>query len=75
MINKLKFSQLPNYYNFKRGKINGVYGCFYWLCDKINPADFAQYKNVKFFISRKQYAPELKTNVLFLGDKCFKTEG
>lgn len=31
----------------------------------------AEFGNVRFYVSQCQYAPEIKTSCIFLGNKCF----
>ena len=63
------------YYKFKKGKLNGVNGFFYWLENELTKEQEKQireFKNVEFFISRPEYAPEIKKRVLFVGDRCLR---
>ena len=62
------------YYKFAKGKSGGVSGYFYWLANKLTDkqkGELKEYGNVQFLVSQCQYAPEIKHDVLFVGDKCF----
>ncbi|MBO7735277.1 MAG: hypothetical protein J6S67_22115 [Methanobrevibacter sp.] len=67
---KFKDIYLLNYHQFKRCIVNGARGWCYW-CDKIDRATLETFDNIKIFSSRCEYAPELKSVVVFVGDKCF----
>ena len=68
---KFKDIYLLNYYQFKRCAVEGVGGWCYW-CDKIDRAMLEKFDNIKIFSSRCEYAPEIKSVVVFVGDKCFQ---
>lgn len=79
-INFIKLSGIAGgYYNFKRAKIkrnNMIYsGTFYFMCKTLTPFEYDfvdTFGNAEIFKSRKQFAPEITGNVVFIGDKCFK---
>lgn len=52
--------------------------CEYFMLDKPltqeQRNELTQFKNVKFAISRSEYAPELKRSVVILFDKCIFKE-
>ena len=63
-----------DYYKFCRGVYNHRRGIFLWL-DKIS-SDYKnelldKYSNVKFLVSKCQYAPEIKNPVIFIADVSF----
>ena len=67
---KFKNIYLLDYYQFKRCTVDSVRGWCYW-CDKINREMLEAFDNIKIFSSRCEYAPEIKSAVVFVGDKCF----
>ncbi len=68
------YSEL-DYYNFARGTYSGVKGWFYWLCKPMGETEkkrfMERYTNVAFLTAQQRYAPELKSMVIFVGDKSF----
>lgn len=68
------------YYDFYRTKVHKkdgtvIYGTMYKLNYRLTENErifLSQWKNVVLFISQCQYAPEIKTSCIFLGDKCVK---
>lgn len=71
---------IPTYHHFYRGKItrNGTLyrGTFFKLSDRLTTAQKeelqARHGNIAFFISQCEYAPELKSNLLFVSDNNIK---
>lgn len=67
-----------SYYDFKRTKIvtkdgRTVYGTLYTISETLSDgvkAELIKWKNISLFISQCEYAPEIKHNTVFLGDKC-----
>lgn len=62
------------YYKFKKGKLNGVNGFYYWLekeLTKEQKTQIKEFKNVQILFSRSEFAPEQLRSVLFVGDRCF----
>ena len=62
------------YYKFSRFTVDGVKGYLYFMCDKLTndvKEKVLKYNNTKLFISVCQFAPEIKHNCIFVGDKCF----
>ena len=79
---KATFRDIPTYYSSSRGKVehDGLmyYGTFLTL-EKVltddQKTDLQQkHENILFFMSRSQYAPEQKHNVIFLSDKNIKVK-
>lgn len=70
--------EVPSYYSFQRQKLeidgNYYYGTLYWLCKPLATDDklsyLANWKNIEFYKSQSQYAPELVNCVMFVADKC-----
>ena len=59
---------------FWRGKVGGVKGFFYRMDKPLTDEQKAyclRFQNVSLHISQCEYAPEIRHNVVFLGDKCF----
>lgn len=71
---------IPTYHDYRRGKVthNGAEyrGTFYTLSSTLTNADKeglrARHGNILFFMSRAQYAPEMRHNVLFVADTNIK---
>lgn len=53
-----------------RGYAKGVKGTYYF-CEKYNKEVLSNFHNVAFMITYKEYAPEIKSVAVFVGDKCF----
>lgn len=73
---KIPFSVVADlgYYKFISAKVEKIPGILYFMCDKLTDAqkaDILKYNNTKLFISACQYAPEIKSNCIFVGNKCF----
>lgn len=66
-------TDICDYFDFHRGKVNCVGGYFYHTntLSEAQKMRLKQYKNVKLYRTRSQYAPEITHNIVFLGDKCF----
>lgn len=63
-----------DFYKTRRGfvthdgkKIRG----WYYFCDRADRETLSQYANVRLFRSQAEYAPEIRRDVVFVGDKCF----
>lgn len=72
-MKKATFKDIPPYFNTRESELkSGIKGCLYFLCDNLTNEEKqtfeSTYNNVTFFISEKQYAPELKTTVIFLAN-------
>ena len=68
-------TNIVNYYMLQRGKhITGIRGYFYF-CDKpltdAQRKELEKYDNVDIGSVQYRYAPEIKHDVVFVGDKCF----
>lgn len=61
---------MTGYYKDKRGTCRGVNGTYYF-CEKYNKEVLSKFKNVVFLITHKEYAPEIKSVAVFVGDRCF----
>lgn len=67
-----------SYYDFQRTKIvtkdsKTIYGTLYKISDKLSEEikmELVKWKNIKLYISQCGYAPEIKHNAIFVGDKC-----
>ena len=63
-----------DFYKTRRGFVTHdgrkIQGCFYF-CDRADKETLSQYSNVRFFKSYAEYAPEIRRDVVFVGDKCF----
>ena len=73
---KIPFSVIADlgYYKYTPAKEENIPGILYFMCDKLTEAqktDILKYNNTKLFISVCQYAPEIKYNCIFVGNKCF----
>ena len=44
---------------------------WYYFCDRTDRETLSQYANVRLFRSQAEYAPEIRRDVVFVGDKCF----
>jgi hypothetical protein len=79
MKQKIDFSEIVKlgYYNFANGVCRHRRGYYYWF-DKISEEMKAEYllkyNNIVFLNSRKQYAPEIKSKVIFVADTPFDAE-
>lgn len=65
---------LVEYYDYYRAKVNGISGYIY-KADKISDeakAKLESYSNVLLLKGNCEYAPEIKFNAVFVGDKAFK---
>ena len=75
---KLHFDKMVSifdYVAFKRGThTTGIRGCFY-VCDKpltdAQRKELEKYNNVDIGSVQYRYAPEIKHDAVFVGDKCF----
>lgn len=72
---KIPFSEVANlgYYKFAKGVWKGVKGFFYWV-DTLSNEDqtkVERYNNTEILKSKCEFAPEIKSSVIFVGDKCF----
>lgn len=71
---KVPFSTLmenmTGYYKDCRGTAKGVKGTYYF-CEKCNEEALSHFQNVAFLTTYKEYAPEIKSVAVFVGDKCF----
>ena len=65
---------LIDFFKVRRGFVTHdgrkIQGCFYF-CDKADKETLSQYSNVRFFKSYAEYAPEIRHDVVFVGDRCF----
>lgn len=75
---KAKFSDLFDngieVYDQYRMSIKGVDGMLYKLWKPLTKDQYLlldEFWNVEFMEVRNEYAPELKSKAVFLGDKCF----
>ena len=73
---KLSFQFVADlgYFDFYRTKINGVAGFCYVLCNRLTDvqrAEINSYNNTKLGTRTAVFAPEIKNDLLFVGDKCF----
>lgn len=76
---KLDFITLSNnfggYYNFWRAKVGGYRGTLYAMSRDLTDAEksaLLTYGNVKLYVNKKQFAPEISSPAVFIADKCFK---
>jgi hypothetical protein len=75
---KINFSELPDFYNYKRfrDKNRNVSGYIYYLCYKLSDEErvylMTQYHNTELAHVRPQYAPEIVHDVLIVYDKCIR---
>lgn len=74
---KLNVQDIANYgyYQYVRASVDGVRGFLYYIDKKLTNEDkdyILSFRNTKLFYTQPQYAPEQKSNVIFLGDNCFK---
>lgn len=69
-------SELPEYHSFTSGNLNGLDGFYYHLSERLTDAEDLRirkcYNNVIVCHSHKEYAPEIKSNVLFVANKVIK---
>ena len=73
---KLSFAYVANlgYFDFYRHKINGVSGWSYVLDKKLTETEkeyINSFNNTVLGCRRCLQAPELKNDIIFLGNKCF----
>ena len=73
---KIPFSVVADlgYFRYRSAKVRNISGTLYYMCKKLTDAEKAQilsYNNTDLFISVCQYAPEIKYNCIFVGNKCF----
>ena len=65
---------LIDFFKVRRGFVTHdgrkIQGCFYF-CDKADKETLSQYSNVRLFQSHTEYAPEIRHDVVFVGDRCF----
>lgn len=76
-----EIAMLTDYYEFCRYKLNvngEVVRGYLYKCDRLPREDrekLESYPNVMVLGVRSQYAPELRRNAVFVGDKKFKAVG
>ena len=69
---KITIPEIPTYYRYATGKLEGKRGCLYYLSG--NPTDAEKreieekYSNVVWMKAQSQYAPEIVTQCLFVFD-------
>ena len=73
---KINFQYVANlgYFDFYRTKINGVCGFTYVLCNRLTDVqrdEINSYNNTKIGLRTCLQAPEIKHDLLFVGNKCF----
>ena len=73
---KLNFGFIANlgYFDFYNKTINGVKGTVFVMCCKLSEKqreEILSYKNTKIGTRQFRYAPEIKHDLIFLGNKCF----
>ena len=59
---------LPPFYKFLDTEYEGAKGCMYWMCDPLTDEqrDSMSWNGVKFLRSHCEYAPEIKSDVVFV---------
>lgn len=78
MKTKLSFQEFANrfrYYEFFRCTLDGVRGTLYKVSGTLSDDDkswLLGWRNVRLYITRAQYAPEVKHNAVFIADKIFR---
>lgn len=75
---KLHFDSMVNifeYFSFQRGvHTSGVRGTYYFCAKPLTDAqrkELEKYNNVDIGSVQYRYAPEIKYDTVFVGDKCF----
>lgn len=73
-MRKATYNDIPTFYKYNRYIDNkGNKGYIYYLSEKLSNNDKdilkEKYNNIDFYIVSPQYAPEQKTNIIFLSDK------
>ena len=79
MKKKISFSEIVklDYYKFASGVCRHRRGWFYWfggISDEKKAEYLSKYNNIAFPSSRCQYAPEIKSKVIFVADIPFDAE-
>ncbi len=62
------------YFDFCRAKVNGVAGFTYVLCNRLTDVqrdEINSYNNTRIGGRTCLQAPEIKYDILFVGNKCF----
>ena len=73
-MRKATFKDIPTFYKYNRYIDNkGNKGYIYYLSEKLSNNDKdmlkEKYNNIDFYIANPEYAPEIKTDIIFLSDK------
>lgn len=73
-MRKATIKDIPTFYKYNRYIDNkGNKGYIYYLSEQLNNKDKnilkEKYNNIDFYIATSEYAPEQKTNIIFLSDK------
>lgn len=73
---KLNFGYVANlgYFEFRPATVQGIKGIAYLLCSKLTEdqkKEILSYQNTKITTFQYRWAPEIKHDVIFLGNKCF----
>ena len=73
-MRKATYKDIPTFYKYNRYIDNkGNKGYIYYLSEKLSDNDKnilkKKYNNIDFYIATTEYAPEIKTDIIFLSDK------